>query len=54
MGTFFLSLIIFLLAMAGLALGVIMGGTPLRGSCGGISCVKDAGCAACPKRKAKP
>ncbi len=54
MGTFILSFLIFLLAMAGLALGLIFGHAPLRGSCGGLSCVKDADCAACPKRKANP
>lgn len=54
MSTFILSFLVFLLAMAGLALGLIFGRAPLRGSCGGLSCVKGADCAACPKRKAKP
>jgi len=38
---FLLSFLFFLLAATGLALGVLAGRTPLRGSCGGSAC---AGC----------
>ncbi len=39
---------VILLAMAGLALGVLAGRAPPRGSCGGLGC---ASCAACPRRR---
>ncbi|MEC5324907.1 (Na+)-NQR maturation NqrM [Aurantimonas sp. A3-2-R12] len=50
MGTFLLAFAIILLAIAGLALGVMFGRMPLRGSCGGLSCIKDAECGACRRR----
>ncbi len=46
--TFLLSLCIVLLAFAGLSLGVILGGAPIKGSCGGLACMRGADCAACP------
>jgi uncharacterized protein len=52
MGQFLITLGIVLLAVGGLSLGVIMGRPPIKGSCGGLSCIPGAGCAACP-RKAK-
>lgn len=41
---------IFTLAAAGLALGVMLGRAPLKGSCGGIECVPGARCTDCPNR----
>lgn len=46
-----LVLAIFLLAGLGLGLGLMLGRGPLRGSCGGMSCVKGAACDGCPNRK---
>ena len=47
MVTFIFTLAIILASVAGLATGVLLGRAPLRGSCGGVACVKDGGCAAC-------
>jgi len=44
-------LIIFLLAGCGLAVGLFLGRGPVKGSCGGISCLKDYDCEACPNHK---
>ena len=44
-------LIIFLLAACGLATGLFLGRGPVRGSCGGSSCLKEYDCAACPSGK---
>lgn len=49
-----LVLMIFLLAVGGLALGLALGRGPLRGSCGGMSCMKDIACEGCPRRSAEP
>ena len=51
MGTFVLGLLVTLLAIGGLALGVILGRPPIRGSCGGLACIKGANCAGCPQRR---
>jgi len=48
MPIFLLSLGLVLLAFAGLSLGVILGRAPIKGSCGGLSCIAGADCAACP------
>jgi hypothetical protein len=48
MTTFVLTLCIVLLAIVGLSLGVILGGAPIKGSCGGVACIPGADCAACP------
>ncbi len=53
MGTFVLGLLVMLLAIGGLAVGVMFGRAPIGGSCGGIACIKGADCAACPDRLAK-
>jgi len=45
-----LVLAIFLLAGAGLGLGLLIGKGPLKGSCGGLSCIKGAVCEGCPHR----
>lgn len=50
METMILSLGLILLSVAGLALGVIMGRASIRGSCGGVACIKGADCAGCAKR----
>jgi hypothetical protein len=46
-------LVIFLLAVGGLALGLALGRGPLRGSCGGMSCMKDITCEGCPRSAAE-
>lgn len=48
----FLAFAITVLSVLGLALGVILGRPPLKGSCGGLSCAVPGGCAACPGSKA--
>ena len=47
MATVLLSVTVFGLAMAGLAAGVIAGRGPIKGSCGGLACLKGARCAGC-------
>lgn len=49
MGTLILTLLVILLAVAGLAVGVLLGRAPLKGSCGGLSC--GGACAACPRKR---
>ncbi len=49
MGVFLAVLAVFLLAALGLGLGLLMGGKPVQGSCGGLSC---GACETCPNRKA--
>ena len=51
MGTFILTFSIFLLAIGGLALGLVFGRAPLKGSCGGIACAKGISCGACQAGK---
>lgn len=41
---------IFLLAAGGLGLGLIAGRGPLKGSCGGMACLKGIACDGCPNR----
>ncbi|MGO4906768.1 hypothetical protein ACEN2J_00400 [Pseudorhodobacter sp. W20_MBD10_FR17] len=46
-----LALGIILLAVLGLALGSLFGRGPVKGSCGGMACIKDIACEGCPNRK---
>lgn len=48
MATFLITLGVILLAFSGLAVGAIFGRAPIKGSCGGLSCIPGADCAACP------
>jgi hypothetical protein len=50
METILLSLVILALSFLGLALGAIMGRGPVKGSCGGVACIKGAQCTACAGR----
>ncbi len=47
-----LALGVFLLAAGGLALGLAFGRGPVKGSCGGMACLKDVACDGCPNRAA--
>lgn len=49
METFILAFVLILLSVLGLAIGIIFGRTPLRGSCGGIACLKAIACGGCRK-----
>lgn len=51
MHTFVLTLIFMLLSVLGLGLGVLAGRAPIKGSCGGLACIKGAGCGACEKNR---
>ena len=53
MATIILASAIFLLAMVGLGLGVLAGRSPIKGSCGGLSCLKGIDCGACTKSHTK-
>lgn len=50
MATLLLTLVILLLAICGLAIGVLAGRAPLKGSCGGLACA-GLDCATCPNRR---
>ncbi len=47
MATIVLSVFVVALAMAGLAVGVMAGRAPIKGSCGGLACIDGASCAGC-------
>ena len=49
MATFVLSFVLLVLAVTGMAAGVLMGRKPIAGSCGGLG----NGCAACTRRCAR-
>lgn len=44
---FVLTIAIFLLAFGGLAIGVMAGRAPIKGSCGGLNCIKGVECGVC-------
>ena len=51
MTTVILSILIVLLSAGGLAVGLLFGRAPIKGSCGGLACKNGMGCAArCRKR----
>ena len=54
MSTFLLAFTIILLAIGGLAIGVLFGRPPLKGSCGGASCITGVDCGACRARHGAP
>ena len=48
MATFLVSVLVFGLVIAGMAIGVIMGRTPIKGSCGGMGALGiDTACDLC-------
>lgn len=51
MWTFIISFILFCLALAAMAIGVMLGGKRIKGSCGGIAQIPgiDSACGACSK-----
>ena len=49
METFLLAFGLVLLSGLGLALGVIVGRSPLKGSCGGLACATGLRCRVCRK-----
>ncbi|WP_372841092.1 (Na+)-NQR maturation NqrM [Phaeovulum sp.] len=53
MATFLITFGLVLLAVAGLAVGAIFGRAPIKGSCGGLSCIPGADCDACPNHERK-
>lgn len=48
---FIFTLAITLASVAGLAIGVLLGRAPLRGSCGGVTRIKGAACPACDAQR---
>jgi len=48
MATFILTFGLIAAAFIALSVGVIVGRAPIKGSCGGLACVPNADCAACP------
>lgn len=52
METLVFAFAILLLSMGGLALGVMAGRKPIKGSCGGLACVKNIDCGACRAKRA--
>ena len=51
MTTIFLSIAIVLLSALGLAVGVLFGREPIKGSCGGLACQQGGGCEGCPNNR---
>jgi hypothetical protein len=47
METFLLAFGLVLMSVLGLALGVILGRAPLKGSCGGLACATGLSCSGC-------
>ena len=53
METIIFAFVISLLAVAGLAIGVLAGRKPIKGSCGGLACHKGISCGVCKAKRAK-
>ena len=51
MAVFGLVFLIFAVSIAGLAIGVIFGRAPIKGTCAGGTCPKAFGCVGCQKQK---
>lgn len=50
MSQFLIMLLVILMAIGGLSIGLAFGRGPIKGSCGGLSCIKEAECSGCPHR----
>ncbi|PJI84365.1 hypothetical protein BC777_3423 [Yoonia maricola] len=44
MASIILTFLILLISMGGLAVGVLLGRAPIKGSCGGLACTTCRGC----------
>lgn len=56
MEIFLISFIVMIIAVAGMAVGVMLGRRPIKGSCGGLNTIAGVECACstpCEKRAAK-
>lgn len=51
MATFVLVFLVFAVSFAALAIGVIFGRAPIKGTCAGGSCPKMFGCSGCQQQK---
>jgi uncharacterized protein len=45
-----LTFLIIILAVAAMSLGAVAGRAPIKGSCGGLACIKSLACDGCAKR----
>jgi len=50
---FLISFIVMLIAVSAMAIGVILGRSPIKGSCGGLNTIKGLECGVCIKPCAK-
>ncbi|MCK0097352.1 hypothetical protein MWU60_17370 [Yoonia sp. F2084L] len=44
MASIILTFLILLISMGGLAVGILLGRAPIKGSCGGLACANCGGC----------
>ena len=51
MATVILSIVVVLLAAGGLAVGLLFGRAPIKGSCGGLACRHGTGCEGCSRHR---